>query len=88
MLTEQQEMVYNWINSVDNAEFLKFKEEYKLGVRCGVWAFGLGTGWWLVCAIGLGRPQPSRVRVTDFRSSTPPLIQFNSIPLYLGPEPR
>lgn len=32
MLTEQQEFVYNWVNSVDNAEFLKFKEDYKLGV--------------------------------------------------------
>lgn len=50
VLTEQQEFVYNWINSVDNAEFLKFKEEYKLGVRnlvfkkrkSAVSSFGLG----------------------------------------------
>ena len=38
-LTEQQEFVYNWINSIDNAEFLKFKDEYKLQVRCLGWLF-------------------------------------------------
>ena len=25
--------MYDWINSIDNAEFLKFKDEYKLQVR-------------------------------------------------------
>ncbi|TFJ85491.1 hypothetical protein NSK_003001 [Nannochloropsis salina CCMP1776] len=29
-LTEQQEYIYNWIQSVPNDEFLKFKEEYKM----------------------------------------------------------
>ena len=29
-LTEQQEYVYNWVNSINNAEFTKFKQDYKL----------------------------------------------------------